>query len=83
MYVYLLTNKSRLRLLHHKAEQIQGLFSTSHLQIMTFAEDEGRYSQFLEGAIVQEFLRLMEPNVTLTAREKDVERVHKAAETGS
>jgi V-type H+-transporting ATPase subunit E len=50
---------------------------------MTFAEDEGRYSQFLEGAIVQEFLRLMEPNVTLTAREKDVERVHKAAETGS
>ena len=47
-------------------------------QIVTFAEDEGRYAQFLQGAIIQGFLQLMEPNVTLIVREKDVEQVQKA-----
>lgn len=78
-----LTNKSRLRLLHRREEQVQDLFETARSQIVTFAEDEGRYSQFLEGAIVQGFLQLMEPHVTLIAREKDVEPVQKAAESAA
>lgn len=78
-----LTNKSRLRLLHHREEQIQELFATARLQIVTSAEDEGRYSQFLEGAIIQGFLQLMEPNVTLIVREKDLERAQKAAEAAA
>ena len=50
---------------------------------MTSAEDEGRYSQFLEAAITQGFLQLMEPNVTLIVREKDIERAQKAAEAAA
>lgn len=75
-----LTNKSRLKLLHRREEQLQELFEIGRSQIVTFAEDEGRYTQFLEGAIVQGFLQLMEPNVTLIVREKDIERVQKAGE---
>jgi len=78
-----LTNKSRLRLLHRREEQVQELFETARSQIATSAEDEDRYFQFLEGAIVQGFLQLMEPHVTLIVREKDVERAQKAAEAAA
>ncbi|KAF8551622.1 ATPase V1 A1 complex subunit E [Imleria badia] len=78
-----LTNKSRLRLLHRREEQVQELFETARSQIVTSAEDKARYSQFLEGAIVQGFLQLMEPKVTLVVREKDVELVQKAAEAAA
>ncbi|KAG8221568.1 ATPase, V1/A1 complex, subunit E [Butyriboletus roseoflavus] len=75
-----LTNKSRLKLLHRREEQVQELFEMARSQIVTFAEDEGRYAQFLEGAIVQGFLQLMETHVTLIVREKDVGQVQKAGE---
>ncbi|KAG6376716.1 ATPase V1 A1 complex subunit E [Boletus reticuloceps] len=78
-----LTNKSRLRLLHRREEQIQELFETARTQLVTLAEDEGRYIQFLEGAIVQGFLQLMEPHVTLIVREKDTEQAQKAAEAAA
>lgn len=78
-----LTNKSRLRLLHRREEQLQELFAIARSQIVTFAEDEGRYTQFLQGAIVQGFLQLMEPRVTLIVREKDVERVQKVGEAAA
>ncbi|KIJ12733.1 hypothetical protein PAXINDRAFT_171042 [Paxillus involutus ATCC 200175] len=77
-----LTNKSRLKLLHRREEQLQELFATSRSQILTFAE-EARYSQFLEGVIVQGYLQLMEPKVTLVAREKDAELVQKAGEAAA
>ncbi|KAH7920123.1 ATPase V1/A1 complex subunit E [Leucogyrophana mollusca] len=75
-----LTNKSRLKLLHRREEQLQELFATARSSILTLAEDEGRYAQFLEGVIVQGYLQLMEPKVTLYAREQDAELVQKAAE---
>lgn len=78
-----LTNKSRLRLLHRREEQVQELFETARTQIVTFSEDEGRYAQFLEGAIVQGSLQLMEPSVTLIVREKDAEVAQKAAEAAA
>ncbi|KIJ60763.1 hypothetical protein HYDPIDRAFT_138696 [Hydnomerulius pinastri MD-312] len=78
-----LTNKSRLKLLHRREEQLQELFAASRSQILTFAQDEGRYSQFLEGVIVQGYLQLMEPNVTLLAREQDTELVQKAGEAAA
>lgn len=78
-----LTNKSRLKLLHRREEQVQELFETTRSQIVPFAEDEGRYSQFLEGAIVQGFLQLMESNVTLIVRAKDVDRAQKAGEAAA
>ncbi|KAG1768874.1 ATPase V1 A1 complex subunit E [Suillus placidus] len=78
-----LTNKSRLKLLQRREEQLQELFSIARTSILTFAEDEGRYSQFLEGAVVQGFLQLMETRVTLHAREQDADIMQKAGEAAA
>lgn len=75
-----LTNKSRLKLLQRREEQLQELFSIARSSILTFAEDEGRYSQFLEGAVVQSLLQLMDSKVTLLAREQDAEIMENAGE---
>ena len=45
---------------------------------MDLAANEGRYVQFLENVIVQGFLNLLEPEVTVHAREKDVPIAQKA-----
>ncbi|KAG2148221.1 ATPase V1 A1 complex subunit E [Suillus bovinus] len=75
-----LTNKSRLKLLQRREEQLQELFSIARTSILTFAEDEGRYSQFLESSVVQGFLQLMDTSVILHVREQDADIVRKAAE---
>ncbi|KAI0372003.1 ATPase V1/A1 complex subunit E [Pilatotrama ljubarskyi] len=75
-----LTNKSRLKLLQQREEHLQDLFATARENIDSLAKDEGRYVQFLEGVIVQGFLSLLEPDVTVHAREKDVEKVQRAAD---
>ncbi|KAG6334205.1 hypothetical protein ID866_4890 [Astraeus odoratus] len=73
-----LTNKSRLKILHRREEQLQELFETSRSEIAKFAEDQGRYSQFLEGIILQGYLQLLEPKVMLLVREQDVELAKQA-----
>ncbi|KAI0635222.1 ATPase V1/A1 complex subunit E [Trametes polyzona] len=78
-----LTNKSRLKLLQQREEHLQDLFSTARESIDALAKDEGRYIQFLEGVIVQGFLSLLEPDVTVHAREKDVDKVQRAIEGAS
>ncbi|KZP18468.1 ATPase, V1/A1 complex, subunit E [Athelia psychrophila] len=75
-----LTNKSRLKLLHRREEHLQDLFSTSRSSILALAGDDGRYTQFLEGIIIQGFLQLMESNVTVLARKKDSEIAKQATE---
>ncbi|KAG6873719.1 hypothetical protein C0995_012183 [Termitomyces sp. Mi166 len=74
-----LTNKSRLKLLHRREEHLQDLFSTSRAAVVKLAKDEGRYVQFLQGVIVQGFLQILEPSVTVYARVQDVELVKQAA----
>lgn len=49
--------------------------------ILELAKDDGRYTQFLEGVIVQGFLQLMEPNVTVISRSQDVDVVTTASES--
>ncbi|CCM03448.1 uncharacterized protein FIBRA_05581 [Fibroporia radiculosa] len=78
-----LTNKSRLKLLQQREEHLQDLFNTSRTQIVELAADEGRYLQFLQGVIVQGFLQLLESEVTVHAREKDVEIAQRAVEEAS
>ncbi|KAI0826563.1 ATPase V1/A1 complex subunit E [Trametes gibbosa] len=75
-----LTNKSRLKLLQQREEHLQDLFSTSRESIISLSQDEGRYMQFLEGVIVQGFLSLLEAEVTVHSRKKDVEVVQRAAD---
>jgi V-type H+-transporting ATPase subunit E len=78
-----LTNKSRLKLLHRREEHLQDLFSTSRSSILSLAADEGRYVQFLEGVIVQAYLQILEPFVTVYSRTKDVDVVKRAAESAA
>ncbi|RDB26724.1 V-type proton ATPase subunit E 1 [Hypsizygus marmoreus] len=78
-----LTNKSRLKLLHRREEHLQDLFSTSRSSILTLANDEGRYVQFLEGVIVQGFLQVLEPSVTIHSRKRDTDVVKQAAENAA
>ncbi|KAI0693933.1 ATPase V1/A1 complex subunit E [Cerioporus squamosus] len=75
-----LTNKSRLKLLQQREEHLQDLFQTAREAIDELANNEARYVQFLEGIIVQGILSLLEPEVTVHAREKDVDLVKRAAD---
>ncbi|KAA1477786.1 ATPase V1/A1 complex subunit E [Dentipellis sp. KUC8613] len=75
-----LTNKSRLKLLQRREEHLQDLFQTSRVAILELASNEGQYIQFLEGVLVQGFLQLLEPDVTVYARAKDEDAVGKAVE---
>ncbi|KAJ7583419.1 ATPase V1/A1 complex subunit E [Mycena floridula] len=78
-----LTNKSRLQLLHRREEHLQDLFAASRESVQTLSKNEGQYVQFLEGVIVQGFLQVYEPEVTILAREKDVALVQQAAESAA
>ena len=78
-----MTNKSRLKLLQRREEHLQDLFSTARSSILELAKDDGRYTQFLGGIIVQGFLQLMEPNVTILSRSKDVDVVTTASESAA
>ncbi|KAI0320477.1 ATPase V1/A1 complex subunit E [Amylostereum chailletii] len=75
-----LTNKSRLKLLHRREEHLQDLFETARSEIVKLAAEEGRYVQFLEGVLVQGFLQLLEPSVTVYARAKDESAVRQAVD---
>ncbi|KAL1746778.1 ATPase, V1/A1 complex, subunit E [Schizophyllum fasciatum] len=76
-----LTNKSRLKLLHRREEHLQDLFNTAREKITSVSSgNTGQYEQYLEGMILQGFLILMEPSVTLHGRKKDHDVVRKAAE---
>lgn len=70
-------------MLHRREEHLQDLFSTARSSILELAKDDGRYTQFLEGVIVQGFLQLMEPSVTVLSRSKDVDVVKTASESAA
>ncbi|KAI4517638.1 ATPase, V1/A1 complex, subunit E [Schizophyllum commune Tattone D] len=77
-----LTNKSRLKLLHRREEHLQDLFNTARQEITNVSSGStGQYEQYLEGMILQGFLILMEPSVTLHGRKKDHDVITKAAES--
>jgi len=74
-----LTNKSRLKLLHLREQHLQDLFQASRDQLV-FLSSSPRYVQFLQGVIVQGFLQLLEPEVTIHARDTDIDAAKQAAE---
>jgi len=74
-----LTNKSRLKLLHLREQHLQDLFQASRDQLVSLSSSS-QYVQFLQGVIVQGFLQLLEPEVTIHARETDVGAAKQAAE---
>lgn len=47
------TNKSRLRVLQTREQLLQDLFTDARGKISELSSEEGRYSQLLEGIIVE------------------------------
>jgi len=77
-----LTNKSRLRLLHLREQNLQDLFQVSREQLATLASSS-QYVQFLQGIIVQGFLQLLDPEVIIHVREADAAAAKQAADAAS
>jgi len=77
------TNKSRLRLLQAREQHLQDLFSDARERIIELSADEGKYTQLLQGIIVQGLLQMLEPEVTVQGRKKDVSILEKAAEAAA
>jgi len=77
------TNKSRLKLLHRREEHIQDLFDNARKSLLELSQDESRYTQFLTSIILQGFLSLLEPQVTVIARDKDVDAVNAAVKAAT
>ncbi|KAF8634035.1 hypothetical protein AX17_004300 [Amanita inopinata Kibby_2008] len=78
-----LTNKSRLKLLHRREENLQDLFATARNSLLSLSDtsgDSGRYTQFLEGIITQGLLQLLEPVVIVHARQRDIGVAKQAVE---
>lgn len=74
-----MTNKSRLKLLHLREQNLQDLFQAAREQLTTLASSS-QYVQFLQGNIVQGFLQLLEPEVNIHVREADAAVAKEAAE---
>jgi V-type H+-transporting ATPase subunit E len=74
-----LTNKSRLRLLHLREQNLQDLFQAARDQLATLASSS-QYVQFLQGNIVQGLLQLLEAEVTIHVREADATVAKEAAD---
>jgi V-type H+-transporting ATPase subunit E len=77
-----LTNKSRLRLLHLREQNLQDLFQASRDQLATLASSS-QYVQFLQGIIVQGSLQLLDTEVTIHVREADAAAAKQAADAAS
>lgn len=74
-----MTNKSRLRLLHLREQNLQDLFQASREQLATLASSS-QYVQFLQGVIVQGFLQILDPEISIHVRDADADAAKKAAD---
>jgi len=77
-----LTNKSRLRLLHLREQNLQDLFQAAREQLATLASSS-QYVQFLQGIIVQGFLQLLENEVIIHVRDVDAAAAKQATDAAS
>ncbi|GJJ06063.1 hypothetical protein Clacol_000251 [Clathrus columnatus] len=73
-------NKSRLRILQAREQCLQDLFSTAREKIQSLSQDQDKYQALLQGTVVEGALRMLEENVTLYSKKKDVSVVETAAE---
>lgn len=77
-----MTNKSRLRLLHLREQNLQDLFQGAREQLASLASSS-QYVQFLQGIVVQGSLQLLESEVSIHVREVDAAAAKQAAEAAS
>jgi len=75
------TNRARLKILAAREQHLHTLFDDARKQVVLIAQqDETKYSQLLEGLILEGLLRFLEPEVQVHARPGDVQAAEGAAE---
>lgn len=78
-----LQNQSRISILKAREDLIQQLKEDALKQLVTISHDDGKYSQLLTNLIAQALYRLIEREVVIRCREKDLNMVKHALENAS
>lgn len=68
-------NKARLRLLQMREEQLDDLFKQAKQRLSVLTQDQGKYSELLKKLLMQGLLQMMEKDVVLVVKQKDVSLV--------
>ncbi|CAF0740235.1 unnamed protein product [Brachionus calyciflorus] len=76
-----LQNQSRIAILKAREDLIQQLKDQALQQLSLISRDEGRYSQLLVNLTAQALFRLVEKEVVIRCREKDLNLVNHAVES--
>ncbi|GAA5853118.1 hypothetical protein JCM8547_000207 [Rhodosporidiobolus lusitaniae] len=73
-------NKSRLQLLEKREELLEKVFDEARERIGAVTKDEKKYGELLKGLVLQALYTLMEKDIKVSGRPKDLELVKKAAD---
>lgn len=73
-----LKNQARLKVLKARDDMVTELLNEARRRIADIVKDPERYSQLLQGLVLQGFYQLLEPKVTIRCRQQDVEMVQAA-----
>jgi V-type H+-transporting ATPase subunit E len=71
-------NKSRLKVLQAREEMLEQLYTDSREQLQQISKDKAKYAELLRDLVLQGFYSLMEPEVVVTCRAEDNDKVAKA-----
>jgi len=70
-------NQSRLKILKSQDDYIQAMLEKAQGKLGAITTDSGRYTQVLEGLLVQCLFQLLEPEAKIRCKQSDVEIVKK------
>lgn len=65
-------NQARLKVLKAREDHIHNVLDEGKTRLATLSNDTGRYREVLKGLITQALFQLLEPNVVLRCRQKDI-----------
>ncbi|PHZ15124.1 ATPase, V1/A1 complex, subunit E [Rhizopus microsporus ATCC 52813] len=69
-------NKTRLKILQERQQVLDEVFEEANQRIHQVSDDQETYAALLEGLVLQSAYALMEPEMVIRCREKDVDAVN-------
>lgn len=73
-------NKTRLQILQARQQYLNKINEEAQKALTDYANNNSEYYETLKNLILQSLYRLMEEDITITCREKDVDKVRKAVD---
>ena len=71
-------NKARLKILAARQEALDDIFEEARKQLTDVSSDSAKYEKLLQQLLLQGYLKLMDKDVTISARKIDIDIVKKA-----